>query len=114
MFASPARSCIVGILIVAVALGARYGVGYGRDGDSNGQQPGGQPTNAELVGRVRGCSTPVSNRKTEAGCYTTTEARLGVLPAVPLYWHLYSYPTQAAASASREQRGTVAEVFGKH
>jgi quercetin dioxygenase-like cupin family protein len=115
MFASPVRSCIVvGVLIVAVALADRYGVADGRDGDSNGQQPGGQPTNAELVGRVRGCSTPVKERKTEAGCYTTTEALLGVLPAVPLYWHLYSYPTQAAASASRAPRGTVAEVFGKH
>ena len=58
--------------------------------------------------------TPVSERKTEAGCYTTAEAPLGILPAVPLYWHLYSYPTQTAANAARAQRGTVAEVFGKH
>ena len=58
--------------------------------------------------------TPVSERKTEAGCYTTAEAPLGILPVGRLYWHIYSYPTPTAANAARVQRGTVAEAFGKH
>ena len=115
MFTSRARSCIVvGFVIAAAALSTRYGVAHGRHGDSGGQQPSGQPTNAASAGQVRGCSTPVRERKTEAGCYTTTEAPLGILPAVRLYWHLYSYPTQTAANTARAQRGTFAEVFGKH
>lgn len=115
MLVSPGHSCLVaGVVVVAMALASRDGVAHGRDGDSADQQPSGQPTNTASVGRVRGCSTPVSERKTDAGCYTTTEAALGILPAVRLYWHLYSYPTITAATAARAQRGTVAEVFGKH
>jgi quercetin dioxygenase-like cupin family protein len=115
MFASPGRSCcVLGALIVAAAMGTPAGVAHGDDGDSGGQGLSSQTTNAASIGRVQGCSTPVRERKTEAGCYTTTEAPLGKLPAVRLYWHLYSYPTHAAANAARAQRGTVAEVFGKH
>jgi hypothetical protein len=115
MFRSRARSWIaLGVLIVSVPLGTRYGAAHGRGADSGSQQSSGQPPSAAPIERVRGCSTPVSDRKTEAGCYTTAEVRLGILPAVPLYWHLYSYPTQAAASAALAQRGTVTEVFGQH
>ena len=115
MSASRARSWFaVGVLMLAVAVTARYGAAHERGADPHGQQPGTQPTQDPPIGRVRGCSTPVSERKTDAGCYTTAEARLGTLPAVPLYWHLYSYPTQAAANAAAAQRGTVVEVFGKH
>jgi quercetin dioxygenase-like cupin family protein len=103
---------VVGFVLVTTALITRYGVAQGRD--SGSQQPGGQPAHTASVGRVRGCMTPVSERKTEAGCYTTAEAPLGILPAGRLYWHLYSYPTPTAANAARGQRGTVAEVFGKH
>jgi hypothetical protein len=56
----------------------------------------------------------VSERKTDGGCYTTAEVRLGMLPSGPLYWHLYSYPTATMATTARAERGTVAEVFGKH
>src|SRR5918993_5732577 len=94
-----ARSCIVvGSVLVATVLVTEYGVAQG---DSGGQQPGGQPANAASVERVRGCMTPVSERKTEAGCYTTAEAPLGILPAGRLYWHVYSYPTPPAPKAAR-------------
>jgi hypothetical protein len=62
----------------------------------------------------KGCSTPVSQRRNPAGCYTTTEAPLGVLPPGPLFWHLYTYPTRAEAEAARGKRGTVTESFDKH
>src|SRR5918993_4481912 len=95
-----ARSCIAaGSVLVASALVTQNGAADVRD--SGGQQPGGQPATAASVDRVRGCMTPVSERKTEAGCYTTAEAPLGILPAVRLYWHVYSYPTPTPPNAAR-------------
>src|SRR5215510_16069227 len=45
----------------------------------------------------------------------SVEAPLGVLPAgTPMYWHIYEYPTRAAAEAARGPRGTVADVFDRH
>ena len=44
----------------------------------------------------------------------TAEAPLGILPTGPVYWHIYEYPTRAAADAARGTRGTVADLFGRH
>lgn len=38
---------------------------------------------------------------------------LGELPQTPLYWHLDTYPTRAAAEADKSARGTVVESFGQ-
>ena len=48
------------------------------------------------------------------GLFLTAEAQLGILPAQPLYWHIYEYTSRAAAEAVRGDRGTAAEVFGRH
>ena len=61
----------------------------------------------------RGCSTPAHERKTESGCYTTAETPLGVLPSGSLFWHLYAYPSRAAAEAARGAKGTITESFGR-
>ena len=66
------------------------------------------------AGQPAGCSTPVSERQSEIGCYTTAETPLGVLPPGPLFWHLYAYPSRAAAEAARGPRGTVTDSSGKH
>ena len=60
-----------------------------------------------------GCNTPVSQRTSEVGCYLTATEVLGALPQGPLFWHLYVYPTRAAADAAKGPRGTVVESFGK-
>jgi len=44
----------------------------------------------------------------------SVEAPLGVLSGGPLYWHIYEFPTRAAAEAARGPRGTVADVFDRH
>ena len=44
----------------------------------------------------------------------TAGASIGVPSARMLYWHIYTYPTRAAAEAARGTHGTVVEVFGKH
>jgi hypothetical protein len=56
----------------------------------------------------------VSERKIEAGCYTTAETPLGILPSGPLFWHLYAYPSRVAAETARAARGTVVDSLGKH
>jgi quercetin dioxygenase-like cupin family protein len=60
-----------------------------------------------------GCNTPVSQRTSEAGCYLTATEVLGALPQGPLFWHLYTYPTRAAAEMAKGPRGTVVESFEK-
>jgi quercetin dioxygenase-like cupin family protein len=77
-----------------------------------GQQS--QPASAPATPAASAGCPPISERKTEAGCYTTTEASLGTLPTGSLFWHLYTYPTRSAAEAARGTTGTVAESFGKH
>src|SRR6476660_8080033 len=60
-----------------------------------------------------GCNTPASERTSEVGCYLTATEVLGTLPQGPLFWHLYVYPTRAAAETAKGPRGTVVEAFEK-
>jgi quercetin dioxygenase-like cupin family protein len=61
-----------------------------------------------------GCEVPVSKRTAETGCYLLATESLNTLPAGGVYWHLYTYPTQAAAeAASKGAAGTVVESLGK-
>ncbi len=71
---------------------------------------GTEAASAQVPGR---CETPASERTGEVGCYLTAADVLGSLPAGPMYWHLYNYPTRAAAEAAKGPRGTVVESFGK-
>lgn len=68
--------------------------------------PEGRARNPGLPGW---CETPAADRKAEAGCYTTAVADLGRLPATPIYWHLDTFPSRAAAEAARGPRGTVVD-----
>jgi quercetin dioxygenase-like cupin family protein len=61
-----------------------------------------------------GCDVPVTARSSEVGCYLTATETLSTLPPGDLFWHLYQYPTRAAAdSAKPHSFGTVVESFGK-
>ena len=60
-----------------------------------------------------GC-IPASERGTrEMGCFVTAREVLEQLPQGPLFWHLDTYPSRAAADAAKGPRGTVVESFGK-
>src|SRR5258708_1754131 len=61
---------------------------------------------------VRAVMPPVAERASEVGCYLDATELLGELPQVPLFWHLYNYPTRAAAEAAKGPRGTVVESVG--
>lgn len=54
---------------------------------------------------------PVGERAgREFGCFITAREELGALPSQPpLYWHLDTFPTLAAARAATGPRGTVVE-----
>jgi quercetin dioxygenase-like cupin family protein len=56
---------------------------------------------------------PVVRRTSELGCFITASETLGKLPDGPLYWHLDTYPTIAAAEAAKEASGTVVESLGQ-
>src|SRR5690242_7861411 len=56
---------------------------------------------------------PVSERKTEVGCWILSDDPVGVLAGPQTFWHLDVYPTQAAAKLARTNRGTVLRAFGK-
>lgn len=61
------------------------------------------------------CETRRTGPSDAVGCYIAGTEQLGVVPATPLFWHLDTYPTLAAASAARQAggRGTVAEAHGR-
>jgi hypothetical protein len=55
---------------------------------------------------------PVSQRTGELGCWIITTTVLGPLPEQPIFWHLDTFPTRAAAEAAKGPRGTVVESLG--
>jgi quercetin dioxygenase-like cupin family protein len=72
---------------------------------------GAEPALAQVPGR---CEVPISQRAGgEAGCYVTATEPLGAMPAGPVYWHLYNYPTRAAADAVKGPNSAVVGSFDK-
>ncbi len=59
-----------------------------------------------------GCDVPVTQRTSETGCYLTATQVLQKLPTGPVFWHLYAYPTRAAAEAAKGSAGLVVETLG--
>jgi quercetin dioxygenase-like cupin family protein len=70
------------------------------------------PADAQVPG---GCNTPAAGRANEVGCYFTAAESLGAAPARPLFWHLYAFPTRAAAegAVARVLRGIAVESLGR-
>ncbi|GAC1398414.1 MAG: hypothetical protein NVSMB68_14180 [Thermoanaerobaculia bacterium] len=57
---------------------------------------------------------PVSQRAgRELGCFITATQPLGKLSRKPVYWHVDTYPTRAAAEAVKGRNGTVVDSYGK-
>lgn len=68
-----------------------------------------------LPAQTDGTCVPVTERAGRAfGCFITARQELGHLSATPpLYWHLDTYVTRAAAENARGARSTVVESLGK-
>lgn len=60
-----------------------------------------------------GCTTPRTGPADALGCYLAATANVGVAPASPLFWHIDTYPSRAAANAARGAAGTVVEAHGR-
>lgn len=70
---------------------------------------------ASLHAQTDGTCIPVADRGDRAfGCFITARLELGRLSSTPpLYWHLDTYPTPAAAESARTVRSTVVSSLGK-
>jgi len=59
-----------------------------------------------------GCR-PVADRTGDLGCWILADGAIGKLPSAPMFWHLDTYPTRAAAESAKRERGIVVEALGK-
>src|SRR4051812_31577791 len=78
------------------------------------------PRDANILGGIRIaviaailCVGEVSAQSAERGVGTLATTVLGVLPEVPLYWYIDTFPDRTAAEAAIGPRSAVAESFGK-
>ncbi len=61
-----------------------------------------------------GTCVPASERAGRTlGCYIVATQSFGLLGREPVFWHLDTYPTRAAAEAAKGTRGTVTETLGQ-
>jgi quercetin dioxygenase-like cupin family protein len=56
---------------------------------------------------------PRGSHAGEIGCWIIVDHPVGSLPQEPMFWHLDAYPSQAAAEAAKQHRGTVVESLGR-
>jgi quercetin dioxygenase-like cupin family protein len=56
---------------------------------------------------------PRGSRSGEVGCWIIVDDPVGSLSSAPVFWHLDTYPSRAAAEAAKAGRGTVVESLGK-
>jgi len=67
-----------------------------------------------VLAQTGGTCIPVAERGgRELGCFITAREVFDKLPEVPLFWHLDTYPTRAAADAAKGPHGTVVESLGQ-
>lgn len=60
------------------------------------------------------CTMLATQRTQDVGCYIIGSETLATLPAGPLFWHLYAYPSlDAAKDAKGTSTGVAAESLGK-
>ena len=65
-------------------------------------------------GAIPGRCADAPKRPSEVGCYLIASQPIERLPDEPVFWHIYSYGTRAAAEAAKsDSSSAVAESFGK-
>jgi quercetin dioxygenase-like cupin family protein len=65
-------------------------------------------------GAIPGRCAEAPTRSSDAGCYLIANRPIERLPDEPVFWHIHSYLTRAAAEAARsDSSSAVAESFGK-
>jgi quercetin dioxygenase-like cupin family protein len=66
-----------------------------------------------LAQKAFGVCRPLSERKTELGCWMIADTKVGRFGQAETYWHLDRYSSRAAADRAKGPRSTVIESFGK-
>jgi quercetin dioxygenase-like cupin family protein len=56
---------------------------------------------------------PRESQTGQVGCWIIVDDPVGTMPSEPVFWHLATYPSRAAADGARSRGGTVVESFGK-
>jgi quercetin dioxygenase-like cupin family protein len=56
---------------------------------------------------------PIAQRTGEVGCWIIVDAGAGVFSSAPIFWHIESFSTRAAAEKEKGPSGAVVESFGK-
>ena len=56
---------------------------------------------------------PIAQRTREAGCWIVIDQPVGRIPQAPVFWHLDTFPTRAAAEAAKGAGAAVMESLGK-
>ena len=56
---------------------------------------------------------PAANADRKLGCFVTGSREMGKLPQAPVFWHIFEYPTRAAAEAAKGKEGVVVDSYGK-
>jgi hypothetical protein len=65
---------------------------------------------AQVPGR---CEILASQRPSAVGCYLLDSVVVGPLPAHPVYWHLYAFPTRLGAEKAKVGTSVALEAFGQ-
>jgi len=118
---SPSHRARLGLACLSIVLSVSACAQTRQPPTSAASATGGTPPTPATGARVASTTVPVpgacSERRTgpsdAVGCYMAGAEQIGVAPETPLYWHLYAYPTRAAAETARRARGTVAEAHGR-
>ena len=63
--------------------------------------------------RMLATCRPASERTGPMGCWIIAQERLDELPSGPLFWHVSTYPSRAAAEADKVPGATVMEALDK-
>lgn len=64
-------------------------------------------------GPIKLTCRPAAGRDADVGCWLLSSERLGAVSESRLYWHLYAYPSRAAAARAKGPGQTVLESLGR-
>jgi quercetin dioxygenase-like cupin family protein len=74
-------------------------------------QPGSAPSQTQTP-EVPTC-VPIAQRVREVGCWIIADEAVGHVPPEPVFWHLDTFPTRAAAEAAKRPGAAIIEALGK-
>ena len=96
----------IGLLVPVVALFAQAGVAA--EAPSHHADAAADDAQQEVR-----CVPAAERAGRKLGCFVTATETLGKIASSQVYWHIYNYPTRAAAEKAKGKSGSVVESYGK-